>query len=418
MYRYVLMVVFLGLGLRGVGQGLKIGDRLPAVVLGVGLDGKEVRFADMKGDLVVLDFWATWCAPCVAMLPKMAALEGEFKGRLRFLPVAYQSAAEIGAFRRKRGMVAGVEIVGDKLLSGWFPHTYLPHYVWLNRDGVVLAVTEYGAVTSANVAKLLGSGGALAEKRDEVLQVYDNHKPLLVNGNGTGGLVTYHSLLTGYVEGLMGGVTRYPLDPVAGLKITLRNVPLSWLLRTAYGEGKTFYGPNRQVLEVRDSSKLRSDLEGMAYLDWLKRGNGWCYELLVPPALAGSAYALMQRELSLLFPQYKVGVEKRERECWVLSRVGGVALATAGGKPRSVFNGGGFTLQNAGLNNIIAQLNGIWLQDSPLPIVDGTGFTGKADMVVAANLSVVGSLNSGLAVYGLALVKKRVPIDMLVIRDN
>lgn len=54
----------------------------PAPALSLpGVDGRTVSLADFKGKVVLLDFWATWCEPCLSELPDLKRLHGDFKGR-------------------------------------------------------------------------------------------------------------------------------------------------------------------------------------------------------------------------------------------------------------------------------------------------------------------------------------------------
>src|SRR5262249_39229914 len=45
------------------------------------LDGKAVKLTDLKGKVVILDYWATWCGPCKAMIPHNKELTAKMKGR-------------------------------------------------------------------------------------------------------------------------------------------------------------------------------------------------------------------------------------------------------------------------------------------------------------------------------------------------
>jgi thiol-disulfide isomerase/thioredoxin len=46
------------------------------------LSGKPVHMADLRGNVVLVNFWATWCPPCRKELPSLQALSARFAGRV------------------------------------------------------------------------------------------------------------------------------------------------------------------------------------------------------------------------------------------------------------------------------------------------------------------------------------------------
>ena len=73
--------------LAGQVEGIALGSKAPAIVV-PDLDGKPVDLGAMIGRKpVLLEFWATWCEVCTALLPRVRAAHTEFGDRVEFLGI-------------------------------------------------------------------------------------------------------------------------------------------------------------------------------------------------------------------------------------------------------------------------------------------------------------------------------------------
>jgi peroxiredoxin len=84
---------------------LRVGDPAPEAVLET-LDGDHIRVSQLRGKVVVLDFWATWCGPCVAALPNLRRLAQDHAGQ----PFVLLSVSGDGNGRKLREFLSTHEL--------------------------------------------------------------------------------------------------------------------------------------------------------------------------------------------------------------------------------------------------------------------------------------------------------------------
>ena len=86
---------------------LNRGTKPPAKVSFADADGKSVSFADFRGKVVLVNVWATWCAPCIREMPTLARLEAELGGddfAVVAVSVDRQGMPAVARFYRKQGI--------------------------------------------------------------------------------------------------------------------------------------------------------------------------------------------------------------------------------------------------------------------------------------------------------------------------
>ncbi|MBX2813661.1 MAG: TlpA family protein disulfide reductase [Myxococcales bacterium] len=155
----VMTLLMLQQALRGIWVGEKIRPGVVAPAFrGPNLSDKLLALEDFKGSVVLLDFWATWCPPCIVSLPKLERIHQRY-AKEGFTVLAINQ--EPGQIPMLRSFVASRELTFPVVVdSGTIADTYrvsvLPTMVLIDRNGVVRAYFR-GTVGEKRLAALVES---------------------------------------------------------------------------------------------------------------------------------------------------------------------------------------------------------------------------------------------------------------------
>ncbi|WP_263357778.1 TlpA family protein disulfide reductase [Acidicapsa ligni] len=123
---------------------LNAGSEKPASLSLRNLQGKDMRLSDLRGKIVVLNFWATWCGPCDAEMPMLVKAADKYKDdNVAFLGVSVDAAdtqKKIPGYLEKRGISYPIWVgATDEDLKRLKLGEAVPATVFLDTDGMVRA---------------------------------------------------------------------------------------------------------------------------------------------------------------------------------------------------------------------------------------------------------------------------------------
>ena len=106
------------------------------------LDGHPISLSSLKGKVVVLDFWATWCPPCCKALPIVSSVAMGMQDRgVAFYAVNLKETADvIRSFQSDNGLSIPVLLDADGKAANLYQAKAIPETVLIDRDGVIQAV--------------------------------------------------------------------------------------------------------------------------------------------------------------------------------------------------------------------------------------------------------------------------------------
>lgn len=401
---------------------LHIGDTVPDITLTnvYNYPSSTIRLSDLKGKLVILDFWATWCSSCIAGFPHSDSLQREFNNKIQIFLVNSKStgddAAKIISFFKKRTTRTGLInhlpfITEDTLLDKYFPHRYIPHYIWIDKEGHFLAATSSIEMNSHNIASALsGHDFSVHQKKDQT--DLNRKNPPFWKGNGKAGdSLIYRTIITGYTEGLHG-IRRRINDKGLTTGVSLFNVKLLDLFQTAYENKMPFFSNNRVIKEVKNPDLFNQSF----YQDTLAYSHSYCYDITVPPSTEEEVSRYMQEDLERIFKITAV-TGKRKLPCIVL---------TSSPELKKAFiknnTSGHIDLEKESLHKFIHNYPvtaAIQLLNSycPIPVIDESRFNENISIELPYDLTDTKALIQSLTNAGFTVKEEQRLIDVTVLKD-
>jgi thiol-disulfide isomerase/thioredoxin len=410
---------------------VKVGDICPNLQFKVvNYSTKVSTINSFHGKLLILDFWGTWCAPCRTFLKKADSIQKQFNGQLVILPVTDEDSSTTMKFVNSYKKINGIDIfsaVRCSYFNNFFPHIYVPHEVWIDQMGKVIAITDESEVTPEKVQKALEGQASFKMKTDHELTNIDYKRPVLTGNQGVSipdSLLLYRTegrgyraIITGWMPNLEG-ITSVANDDM----FICFNNGLTNIYKYIYGEfGEAFINSSRVVLDVRDSSQFVEPDDREKKMKWAVK-NVYCFEIsLTDTTLRADKFKIAQRVLSDYFSKNNIvgSIKEIKKDCYILKKIGaGQSLDAKDTVYKEDINAFGIAFRNARFGNLFFRLQTYYLQALQVPILDESGIEDKrVDMDLSCNMSDLNSINNGLKKYGYGFVKEQRTEKYIVISE-
>ena len=386
----ILLLLIAHLSLAQPQKGQAVPDLQFTTVLNAPV--KTATLAQLKGKLVLIEFWATWCGPCLTAMPHLKQLQKKYGERLQVITVTDETPVRTQKYLTARPSNLWFAVDTAHALTRIFPHQLIPHTVLIGPDGKLIAQTEPQAVTEPVIDSLLrGQTVHLPEKTDNPMSVPE----ILKTYFDAADTVKSRFIMQAEIKGAPGVSTTHRNDSVfKNRRLTCLNVNLLTLYRIAYGDF---------------SSKRIIDKTGTS-----DTAPSYCLDLIVPTP--SELMPTLQNELASRF-DVQAKVEPQVKEVNVLkitnqAKFNQISRNKSGQRTYSASHGA-IDQQAITMQDFATYLED-YGTDKRL-VVDETQNHEKLDIQFSFQPENPQSLTTILTDMGLTLVKESRNVDMLLL---
>lgn len=406
---------------QAINAGLQIGDQVPDLLITNILNHsfKSLKLSEYRGKLLLLDFWASWCSGCIENLPRIEFLAGKYKDRFAVLGVDDEPKSKVEMFFRRKSHDGKpyhfTTTYEDKVLRKWFPHSTIPHCIWIDPSGKIIAITGAAEVTEQSVLAALANHSLThITKRD-----IDPQQPLFLNQwFNPDSLQNYFIFIRGSYPGTgSSSLLRVRGKDTIGQGFTNTSLLGMYevLGRRQLMKWGRYFG-QQVAVETPDSAKLRYELHQVKYIQSNPSPYAHNADFIVPSTKRDSLFQLMIMELNR-YTGYQAVFEQRKVSILALQRISNQQeIKTKGGSPVYLsFQDSTGVAINQPMKAIIAKLN--TLPGISHLIMDETGIQSPVDLRFSGSTT-LSAISQDLENQGLRLVNKEVMLTVLVIKGQ
>ena len=353
---------------------------------------------DLNGKVIWIEFWATYCGPCVDAMPRLQALQKQFKGKLQVIAISTEKEKRVRQYLINKPSDLWFAVDTDNLFEKVFPYRVIPQSVLIDKTGKVVAITDPENITAEVIKNVLaGKNIDLPVKADNMTT-----DPVKTYFNADAS-VKSRFVMQPEINGLSSMSKTYPqYSAFKNRRISVINLSLQAIYRLAYRDM-----PYGRVIDLTEKANVKQ-----------KRIN-YCLDLIVPHGHESKLYETLIKELQSRF-DLEASVEKRAKPVYVLkisdtTKISQLTMSKNQQRGITATHGS-FDGQNIKITEIANYLEGFGLVK--MPVVDETGLQKRYDITFEYQPEKDGSLTEALNKLGFKLEPAEREINMLVFREK
>lgn len=375
---------------------IKIGHQVNNISIQTLLNApvKQAQLDHFKGKVILLEFWATYCGPCITAMPHLQQLQKEYNGKLRIITISEEKENRIKKFIENKPSNLWFAVDTANLFQQSFPLRMIPQSVLIDKKGIVVAITEPENITKQVIADVIaGNKIDLPLKNDNmVADPYITYFP-------ADSTTQNKFILQPEIKGINSSRKNYNNNKAFyGRRLTIINFPLIDLYRIAYGDISY-----RRVLDLTSKS------------DSIEARRMYCMDIIVPAV--DDLLPTLKQELKAKFDLH-ADFEKRTKQVYVLTIVDTAKINHL--KPSLAENyefssrAGSFDGKHVQLKDIASYIERSGIIKAP--ILDETNNSQYYDISFTYMPEKKGDLDNTLLNLGLKLTKADREINILVFK--
>ena len=354
---------------------------------------KTASLTSLKGKIVLIDFWATWCGSCIVAMPHLQQLQQKYPGKLQIITVTDETTKRTGQFLSNRPSNLWFAVDTAREVAQLFPHQLIPHDVLISADGKLIANTSPELVTDKVIDSLLNKLEVhLVEKIDNTMDYEEIIKKYFFAAD----TVKARFIMMPEIKGAPGLSTTWTQDTsFKGRRLTCLNLGLTTLYRLANGDF-----PYSRMVDKTEK---------------VKNEPVYCLDIIA--ASKAELLPMLRNELAKRF-DLQARIEPQNKEVLVLKisdpvKFKSIPLNTSG--TRTYYSRHGeIDQQDMSMADFAEYLESYGIAKL-IPVIDETKSTGKFDIKFSFQPENPASLTQILTDMGLSLEKQQRKVDMLVV---